>query len=615
MSPEPALERVVRAKNVCLNPPPIRGVTLRTDRSSFGWRWLGRSLALRRRQVVRLLLAIAASYGVGLVFPVATQRIVDAIVAGRADLPLLGVAILAILSIGAEILLTAFRGRLIIALAIFLDRRMSRRVFAHLLRVRIDGAGFKSGDVLNHFQQITKIRDFVLHQVPNTVIDAGGALVAFGLVVHYDVVVGTVLVLAAPIIIVVASNQISGIWKSAKAFYTALGVRDGTLAESVTGLPTVKALALEAGRMRRWNAVTDTTLSELSSVMDLQRRYGLRSQAVSRAMTLLVIGVGCWRIYGGHLTVGEFLAIQVVSARITGPLLSSADILRMTQEVNVALREIGRFLDLPRERANRHPPVRRIGPGGIRLDCVSLTYPGTTRPALQNLSVTLPERGIVAIVGRNGSGKSTLLRILLGLQRDYTGRVEIGGADLRDYDPRWLRGQIGTVDQDTVLFSGSVRENLAGQHTDSAALDAALDFAGVRALVESLPGGLDTPLGEGGRTLSGGQRQRLSIARAVIRNPPVALLDEPTAFLDPEAALAMERNLTVWGRERLLILVTHHLAAARRADRILVLDAGRLLGEGRHEDLLETVPLYAALWEDYTRSMGHAAASELDPAI
>lgn len=251
MSPEPAWEPVVRAENVCLNPPPIRGVTLRIDRSSFGWRWLGSSLALRRRQVVRLLLAIAASYGVGLVFPVATQRIVDAIVAGRADLPLLGLAVLAILSIGAEVLLTAFRGRLIIALAVFLDRRMSRRVFAHLLRVRIDGAGFKSGDVLNHFQQITKIRDFVLHQVPNTVIDAGGALVAFGLVFHYDVVVGTVLVLAAPIIIVVASNQISGIWKSAKAFYAALGVRDGTLAESVTGLPTVKALALEAGRMRR----------------------------------------------------------------------------------------------------------------------------------------------------------------------------------------------------------------------------------------------------------------------------------------------------------------------------------------------------------------------------
>ncbi|EIZ82190.1 MULTISPECIES: peptidase domain-containing ABC transporter [Methylobacterium] len=585
---------------------------MRADRSSFGWRWLGRSLALRRGQVARLLLAIAAGYGVGLVFPVATQRIVDAIVAGRADLPLLGLAMLALLSIGAEVALTAFRGRLIIDLAVHLDRRMSRRVFAHLLRVRIDGANFKSGEVLNHFQQVTKIRDFVLHQIPNSVIDAGGALVAFGLVFYYDLAVGLALAAAAPVIVVIASNQISGIWKSAKAYYQAVSVRDGTLAETVNGLPTVKALALEGPRMRRWDAVIASVLGELSAVMDLQRRYGLRSQAVSRAVTLLVIGVGCWRIYGGHLTVGEFLAIQVVSARITGPLLSSADILRMAQEVNVAIREIGSFLDLPRERASRHPPLRRLGRGGIRLDGVSLTYPGTARPALQDLSTVLPERGIVAIVGRNGSGKSTLLRILLGLQRDYTGRVEIGGADLRDYDPRWLRGRIGTVDQDTMLFSGSLRENLAGQRPDAAAIEAALRFAGLGALVETLPQGLDTALGEGGRILSGGQRQRLSIARAVIRNPPVALLDEPTAFLDPEAALALERNLTAWGRDRLLILVTHHLAAARQADRILILDGGRLLGDGRHDDLLREVPLYAALWEDYTRSMAQPAGREAE---
>ena len=589
-------------------------MVLRADRSSFGWRWLGRSLALRRGQVARLLIAIAAGYGAGLVFPVATQRIVDAIVAGQADLHLLGLALLALLSIAAEVGLTAFRGRLIIALAVFLDRRISRRVFAHLLRVRIDGAAFKSGEVLNHFQQITKIRDFVLHQIPNTVIDAGGALVAFGLVLYYDVAVGAALAVAAPLIVMIASNQISGIWKSAKAYYQSISVRDGTLAESVNGLATVKSLALEAGRMRRWITVTDSTLAELSGVMDLQRRYGLRSQAVSRAMTLLVIGVGCWRIYGGYLTVGEFLAIQVVAARITGPLLGSADILRMAQEVNVAIREIGGFLSLPREQAGRHPPLRRIGPGGIRLDGVSLTYPGAARPALWDLRATLPERGIVAIVGRNGSGKSTLLRILLGLQRDYTGRVEIGGADLRDYDPRWLRGQIGTVDQDTMLFSGSVRENLATQRPDAAAFDAALHFAGLRGLVETLPEGLETSLGEGGRTLSGGQRQRLSIARAVIRNPPVALLDEPTAFLDPEAALALERNLTAWGRERLLILVTHHLAAARQADRILVLDDGRLLGDGRHDDLLRTVPLYAALWEDYTRAVVRSADRAIEPA-
>ncbi|MEL6063696.1 MULTISPECIES: peptidase domain-containing ABC transporter [unclassified Methylobacterium] len=581
----------------------------RPNRTAFGWHWLARALALRRGKAIRLILAIAAGYGAGLVFPIATQRIVDAVVAGRVDLYLFGLGVLAVLSIGLEVALFSLRQILIIDLAVFLDRRISHRVFIHLMRVRIDETAFQSGQVLNHFQQITKIRDFILFQLPNTVIDAGGALVSLGLVLAYDPIVGFALLAALPALILVSGNRMMGIRSTARAFYDALSVRDGTLAETVTGLATVKALALEGPRFRRWSSVTDGALKELHTLMNRQRRFSERTQPFSRAMTLLVIGVGCWRIYGGHLTVGEFFAIQVVSARITAPLMSSADILRMTQEVSVALRQIGGFLDLPRERAARIPPLRHISPGGIRFIDVSLTYPNAARPALQSVSITLPERGIVAIVGRNGSGKSTLLRILLGLQRGYTGRVEVGGADLRDYDPRWLRGRIGTVDQDTVLFSGNVRDNLAAGHSDPDALDAALRFAGVRDLVDSLPDGLATDLGEGGRTLSGGQRQRLSVARAVVRDPPIALLDEPTAFLDPEAALALERNLIAWGRNRLLILVTHHLAAARQADRILVLDAGRLVGAGAHEELLRTVPVYAKLWADYDRSRSQDAVT------
>ncbi|WP_162560707.1 peptidase domain-containing ABC transporter [Methylobacterium durans] len=583
-------------------------------RTSFGWRWIARVLRLRRGQMIRLLMVVAAGYGAGLVFPIATQRIVDAIVAGRADLPLAGLALLAMAAITAEVALFSRRQTLVIGLGTFLDRRISRRVFAHLLRVRLDGARFRSGEIINHFQHVTKIRDFVLHQVPNAVIDAGGAVVALGLVLHYDAAVAITLVAAAPIIVLVASNQISEIWKSAEAYYKATGNRNSTLAETVNGLVTVRSLALEASRMRRWERVTAKALAELRAVMDLQRRYGVHAQAVSRGMTLLVIGVGCWRMYGGHLTVGEFLAIQVVAARITGPVLGSADILRMTQEVNVAIGQVGELLRLPTERARLHPPLRRLGPGGIRIEGVSLTYPGSDKPALRDVSLDLPERGIVAIVGRNGSGKSTLLRILLGLQRDYLGRIEVGGADLRDYDPRWLRGRIGAVDQDTVLFSGSVADNLAERRKDRAALRDALRFAGVLDTVEGLPEELATELGESGRSLSGGQRQRLSIARAVIRDPALAFLDEPTAFLDPEAALALERNLTAWGRDRLLILVTHNLAAVRQADQIVVLDDGCVLGAGRHEDLIRRVPVYASLWDDHTRSLREHAGAGSDRA-
>jgi ATP-binding cassette subfamily B protein len=210
-----------------------------------------------------------------------------------------------------------------------------------------------------------------------------------------------------------------------------------------------------------------------------------------------------------------------------------------------------------------------------------------------------------ALVGRNGSCKSSLIRVLLGLQRGYAGDVAVAGHDLRHYDPRALRARIGIVDQDTMLFSGSIRDNIAAgvAGADDTQIRSALTFAGALDFVEAMAGGIDAEVEENGRNLSGGQRQRLAIARAVVRDPRLVLLDEPTAFLDAEAAVALEQRLAAWGRDRLLILVTHHLAAARSADFILVLDQGRLVGHGSHTALLRDSAPYATLWADYVRSM------------
>jgi len=165
-----------------------------------------------------------------------------------------------------------------------------------------------------------------------------------------------------------------------------------------------------------------------------------------------------------------------------------------------------------------------------------------------------------------------------------------------------LRSRIGIVDQDTILFAGTIRENIAAgiARADDARIDRALAFAGAQGFIGDLPNGLETELEENGRNLSGGQRQRLAIARAVVRDPHLVLLDEPTAFLDAEAAV--EKRLAAWGADRLLILVTHHLAAARNADAILVLDQGQRVGLGSHVTLLRECSPYAALWSDYARS-------------
>ncbi|SMF57014.1 ATP-binding cassette, subfamily B [Tistlia consotensis] len=586
------------------------------DRPAFGWRWIGRTLLLRRRQSIAVAALTGLAYGVGLVFPISIQKAVDAVVGGHAATgPVVGLALLALAAAGLEAAVSFAHQRLLIRLVTFLDRRISRSVFAQLMRVRQDGAGFRSGEMINHFQQATKIRDFVLTQVPRVVFDAGGAVVALGLMLWYDPLIGATLVVLSGVFAWATRGQRGRLRRVKDDYYAAIGERQNVLSETVGGMATVKSLALEGHRMGRWEAATARMLDQLGAVMALGRTFQLRAQLTSRLLTLLVVGLCLWRLFSGDLTVGEMLALQLLAARVTRPILALGDLYRGYQEADVAISRIGAFLAEPREQAAVRPALRRLGPGGIALSEVSLTYPGAARPALDRVTARLPEQGVVAIVGRNGSGKSSLLRILLGLRRDYEGRVEIGGADLRDYDPRWLRSRIGVVDQDTVLFSGTVRENLCvGRPAGDATLRRALRFAGALELVEALPGGLDAALSEGGRSLSGGQRQRLSVARAVVRDPCIALLDEPTAFLDAEAAVELERRLADWGRERLLILVTHHLAAARHAERILVLDEGRLVGDGRHDDLAAAVPAYATLWRDYLRSLDseppHAEAAE-----
>lgn len=458
---------------------------------TFGWPWIAHSLFLRRKQAIILLALTGAGYAVGLVFPIAVQTAVDAIVAKRADLRLLGIAFLAIASIGVEVAITSRRQSLIVDLGLFLSRRFSRRAFAHLMRVRIDGSQFRSGEVLNHFQQASKIQDFALHNFPDLVFDGGGAVVALALAFYYDVFVASGFLVTALLLVFITREQYAALSGSVDSWYASIGARQNVLSESVNGIAAVKALALEASRLRRWRTVTDAMLAHLKAVLVKSDKLRIRWHIASRLFTVVVLGLGCWRMLEGHITVGELLALQLLAQRISGPLLSGNAHYQAYLEANAAIRPLADFFAQPKETAGLHRPVRRFATGGMKLSNVSFSYPGAAKPALEDINLALPETGVVALVGRNGSGKSTLIQILLGLLRDFTGVVEIGGRDVRSYHPRWLRGQLGVVGQDTVLFTGSIRDNLAGgiRTRDDEALREYLKFADALKFVEALPGG------------------------------------------------------------------------------------------------------------------------------
>ena len=239
--------------------------------------------------------------------------------------------------------------------------------------------------------------------------------------------------------------------------------------------------------------------------------------------------------------------------------------------------------------------------GDLRLDNVVFAYKDS-EPVVNSLSLHLPAGKTSAVVGATGAGKSTLIKLLLRFYDPQQGSVTLDGHDLRDLEMSSLRRAIGLVSQDVFLFHGTVRENIAygAPDADDEAVRRAADIAEAHEFIVNLPNGYDTVVGERGQKLSGGQRQRISIARAVLKDPPILILDEATSAVDNETEAAIQRSLEKIAQGRTMILIAHRLSTIRNADRIYVLEHGRLKEQGKHEELLEQPGIYAGLWQVQT---------------
>ena len=245
---------------------------------------------------------------------------------------------------------------------------------------------------------------------------------------------------------------------------------------------------------------------------------------------------------------------------------------------------------------------------GLVLEGVSFAYPGQDRRALSEVTVTIPAGRTVALVGASGAGKTTAAQLLMRFWDPDSGRISLNGADLRDYKLDDLRSRIALVSQDTYLFNDTLRANIAIARpgASDAELAAALDHAALGPLIATLPEGLETVVGERGASLSGGQRQRVAIARAFLKDAPILILDEATSHLDALNELAVRRALNMLKADRTTVVIAHRLSTVRDADKIVVLDGGRLVETGTHDELLARRGLYAAL---VLRQLAGAAAA------
>lgn len=571
-------------------------------KETFSWSALVRILMIRKRHIAWIALLTLLIYALSLSIPIAIQISVDTIINQGMSNILYIVILIALFSVLFESILTNIRQKMMINVGSFLDRHISKKAFTRMLGIRIHIYGPMLGDIMNQFQRAGQIRNFILDVVPQAAFQIGSSIVSLFLMFYYSPIVGIMTLIMAICFSLYINKTLGHFYTLSDDFFEADSVRQQTLGETISGYSTVKALALEATRIKKWLKDTDKAVGALRRVDNMSRRVTVSTLFATQSITLIVVVIGILQVVQGHLSLGELLALQILVSRVVAPIFHSADLARQFQDIHVSIDHLNTLMSNPLERA-AHQNVSKLESYGnsITANNLTLKYAGKSEPALEAVSFKLPERGVIALVGRNGSGKTSLVRAILGLA-PFEGSLQIAGRPVNDYHPRKLRASIGIYDQDTTLFSGTVREAIDGRNLLSEAdIWEALEFSGADQFVSQLEGGIHASLDVNGANLSGGQRQRMAISRAIAYNPSIAIFDEPTAFLDAEASSKLEAKLLLWGADRLLVMATHNMLTAKKADMIVVLNDARLVSIGNHDELISNCQIYRLLSQDYMR--------------
>jgi len=476
----------------------------------------------------------------------------------------------------------------------------------------------RSGETLGKLQKVRTDVEKLINTAVNTLFTTLVGVI-FVMVYAFTVywLIAPVFFLTIPVLGVLSSllsRRIKKIQRVIVAETTALA---GATTESLRNIELVKSLGLARQEIGRLNAVTGRILSlELRKVRSLRLLSFIQGTTVN-ALRTSILFLMLYLIYTQRITVGQFFSLWIYSFFIFGPLQDLGTVINTYRETEASLETFQAILDIPIEAKPAHPvPLGDLG--ALAFEDVSFTHQTAAAPALSGISFAAGRGETLAFVGPSGSGKTTLVKLLVGLYAPHSGRILYNGVAGADLDLEELRAQIGFVTQDTQLFSGSIRENLLFVNpgaSDAECLEV-LKKAACDSLLARADRGLDTVIGEGGVKVSGGEKQRLSIARALLRRPRLLVFDEATSSLDSLTEEEITDTIReVASSQVITILIAHRLSTILHADRIHVLEHGRIVESGRHADLLDQKGLYYAMWRQQVGERRPVAVPAAQPRL
>lgn len=469
------------------------------------------------------------------------------------------------------------------------DVLMAGKLMQHVLAMRLDNKPDSTGSLVNNIREFESLREFFSSTTMMTLIDLPFLILFLVIIAMIGGWIVVVPLLAIPIVLAIGFFMQLPMQHISEQGFKENMQKNALLVEIINGLETVKTSMAEGRIQNLWDKVVN-----MSAVSNAQsKRLTTFSMTSTILLTQLVsvgvIVVGVYLNIDRQITMGGIIACNMLAGRSMAPLSQLAGMFARLQQSRMALKALDQLMELPTEKVVEDGYIEfgELEPS-VQLEGLSFKYPNSERFALENVNMNIRPGEKVGIIGSMGSGKSSLGRLCMGLFQPTEGAVKMGGVDIRQIDTTTLRSRFGYVSQDNYLFYGTVRDNIAfgTVNVDDRMILRAANIAGVTDFVRNNPAGFGMQVGERGMNLSGGQRQSVAIARALLRDPDILIMDEPSSNMDNASEARLKQRLAATMQNKTVILITHHLSMLDLVDRLVVMEAGRILADGPKNDVL-----------------------------
>lgn len=567
---------------------------------AFGMAWFWSVVGKYRRMLVEVLIASAFVQLFALLTPLFFQVMIDKVLVHKSlntlDVLAVGLSIVYLF----EVILNGLRAYVFSHTSNRIDVELGAKLFKHLLSLPMSYyEARRVGDSVARVRELENIRNFITGSSITVIIDVMFTLVFFAAMYWYSPLLTLIVGLSLPLYGLTSGLITPLLRKRLQEKFSRGAEHQAFLVESVAGIETLKAMAVEPQMQQRWEEQLAEYVRTSFQATQLGNVASQLACLISKLSVVLILWFGARLVIDGRLSVGQLIAFNMLAARVSGPILRLAQIWMDFQQAGISLQRLGDILAAkPESMPVQHPSQVRGLQGSIRFDQVTFRYRPGLREALRDVTLDISAGTVVGIVGRSGSGKSTLTKLLQKMHVAEHGRILLDGIDLAAIDPVWLRRNIGVVLQENRVFNRSIRDNIAladaGVGMDRIVRAATL--VGAHEFIMEMPDGYDTVVEEQGSNLSGGQKQRIAIARALVTDPKLLILDEATSALDYESEQLLQENMRSICAGRTVIIIAHRLSTVSGADRIIVMDHGRIAEQGHHYQLIKNQGIYAKLY-------------------